>query len=172
MIGRTAARLARQVDVALATVDLSAAQYRMLFQLAEGAEASTTLARKLEVSAPSVTAVVDGLVQRGIVERTHSEEDRRRVSLRLTERGRTVLTAADEAVCERLSTIAGLLDEHDPVNPSLVDLGRWSQSLDAHRSERLARRVPGGDPAAGDGALEELVGVAPTEVLAVKAGRA
>ena len=97
-IGWTATRLARHVELALASIDLSTAQYRMLLQLAQGDEASTSLARKLAVSAPSVTAVVDGFVNRGAIERTHSEEDRRRVSLALTPIGRALLDEAEAVV--------------------------------------------------------------------------
>jgi len=50
-VGWTAARLARQVEVALAALDLSPAQYRMLVQIARGTDASSSLAQKLAVSA-------------------------------------------------------------------------------------------------------------------------
>lgn len=139
-VGRTAARLGRQVDAALAKVDLSSAQYRMLFQLVDGAEASTMLARKLEVSAPSVTAVVDGLVNRGFIARTHSELDRRKVSLDLTDAGRRVLVAADQSVAERLTFIAEHLDG-ERATELINDLALWAIALDAHRVERLARRA-------------------------------
>lgn len=139
-IGHTAARLGRQVDAALAKVDLSSAQYRMLFQLADGAEASTTLARKLEVSAPSVTAVVDGLVNRGLIERTHSSLDRRRVSLDLTDEGRKVLALADDSVGAHLTMIAGYLDGTN-TEELLDDLLAWSEALDAYRAARMARRA-------------------------------
>ena len=139
-VGRTAARLGRQVDAALALVDLSSAQYRMLFQLADGAEASTTLARKLEVSAPSVTAVVDGLVNRGLIVRTYSSLDRRKVSLELTDEGRETLSRADESVTERLTHVANYVgDEH--AHELIEDLALWAAALDARRVDRLARRA-------------------------------
>lgn len=139
-VSRIAARLGRQVDAALAEVDLSSAQYRMLFQLADGAEASTTLARKLEVSAPSVTAVVDGLVNRGLIARTPSQLDRRKVSLELTEAGRRALQSADESVFERLVAIADHLDEAR--SRALVeDFTTWEEALDQRRADRLAKRT-------------------------------
>jgi len=139
-VARTAARLGRQVDAALATVDLSSAQYRMLFQLADGAEASTMLARKLEVSAPSVTAVVDGLVNRGLITRSHSDLDRRKVSLELTEEGRAVLVAADESVTERLMHVAGFVDE-EQAHKLIDDLSLWAAALDTRRVARLVQRA-------------------------------
>ena len=64
--GRAVARLARQVEIALAAVDLTLPQYRVLGTLDGGPEASSVLAEKLVVSRPSVTGVVDGLVARGL----------------------------------------------------------------------------------------------------------
>ncbi len=67
---------------------------------------SSSLAERLAVRPPSVTAVIDGLVTRGFVDRTHSEDDRRRISLGITPEGETVLAAADRAVNDRLEQIA------------------------------------------------------------------
>ena len=121
-------------------MELSSAQYRMLVQLAQGAEASTSLARKLAVSAPSVTAVVDGLVQRHAVERTHSEEDRRRVSLALTPTGEKLLELADLAVRARLESIAAELEDPALIDTALSALALWSEALDRARTRRLEER--------------------------------
>ena len=69
-------------------VDLSLPQYRVLALLGDGSTASSWLADRLTVSPPSVTAVVDGLVARGLVERTPDPADRRRLNLVLTADGR------------------------------------------------------------------------------------
>ena len=82
------ARLAKQVEVALGPLDLSLPQYRVLALLGDGSTASSVLARKLAVSPPTVTAVVDGLVGRGLVERQADPEDRRRLTLLLTRDGK------------------------------------------------------------------------------------
>src|SRR3954466_9856193 len=92
---RAVARLAKQVEVALTPLDLSLPQYRVLALLGEGSTASSVLARRLAVSPPSVTAVVDGLVGRGLVEREADPEDRRRLTLLLTRDGSKLLAAAD-----------------------------------------------------------------------------
>jgi long-chain acyl-CoA synthetase len=140
-IGRTTARLARQLELALASVDLSLAQYRLLLQLGEGAEASTALARKLAVSAPSVTAVVDGLAQRGAVVRSQSEADRRRVSLALTDAGRVLLEAAETAVRVRLEEIASAPGDPLRAEEALNSLALWGDALEADRAQRIARRA-------------------------------
>jgi long-chain acyl-CoA synthetase len=109
--GRTIARLARQVECAVATADLTLSQYRVLGILGEGREAASALAEKLAVSRPSVTGVVDGLVARGLVHRGQADGDRRRVDIDLTAAGREVLAAADAAVDGRLDRILELVGE-------------------------------------------------------------
>jgi long-chain acyl-CoA synthetase len=109
--GHTLARLARQVELAVATVNLTLAQYRVLAILDDGCEAASVLADKLAVSRPSVTGVVDGLVTRGLVRRDHTDDDRRRIDVGLTDAGRVLLAAADAAVEQRMERIDQLLVE-------------------------------------------------------------
>jgi long-chain acyl-CoA synthetase len=109
--GHTLARLARQIELAVATVNLTLAQYRVLAILGDGCEPASVLADKLAVSRPSVTGVVDGLVGRGLVRRDHTEDDRRRVDVGLTDAGRELLAAADAAVEQRMERIYQLLSE-------------------------------------------------------------
>ena len=93
------------------TVDLTLSQYRVLAILGDGCAASSKLAEKLAVSRPSVTGVVDGLVARGLVRRDHTSDDRRRIDVGLTDAGRLLLAAADEAVEQRMERINQLLGE-------------------------------------------------------------
>lgn len=103
--------MARQVELAVATVNLTLAQYRVMAILGDGCEAASVLAEKLAVSRPSITGVVDGLVTRGLVRRDHTEDDRRRIDVGLTDTGRALLSAADAAVEQRLERIEQLLAE-------------------------------------------------------------
>ena len=135
--GRVVARLARQVELALATVDLTLPQYRVLILLGGGKEAASALAEKLAVSRPSVTGVVDGLVARGLVERHHDRDDRRRVGHELTDGGRSLLDIAEAEIERRLSGIAAL--SPGGAAAAFAGLGPWREALDAHRSARLAR---------------------------------
>ena len=73
--------------MAIAPLDLSLPQYRALALLGDGSTASSVLARRLTVSPPTVTAVIDGLVARGLVERQADPDDRRRLTLLLTRAG-------------------------------------------------------------------------------------
>jgi len=74
--------------------DLSATQVRALFQLERG-EACTAgeLAKRADLSPASMTAMLDQLVQSGIVERRRSEQDRRQVIVSLTDAGHETLAA-------------------------------------------------------------------------------
>ncbi len=137
--GRVIARLARQVEVAVGTVDLSLSQYRALSLLGEGKEAASALADKLAVSRPSVTGVIDGLVARELVVRNHVDGDRRRVGLDLTEDGRRLLAEADERVERRLHDIAA----YGP-RSGFQDLEAWKKALDAYRTARRAGAAPAG----------------------------
>ena len=143
--GRVVARLARQVELAAATVDLSLAQYRLLILLDGGKEAASALADKLAVSRPSVTGVVDGLVARGLVERDHDVDDRRRVGHALTAEGRRVLETADAEVERRLGEIAA--HRPDGAAAAFAGLGPWQEALDSYRAVRRAERADRADRA-------------------------
>ena len=136
--GRVAARLAKVVERALHDLDLSLAQYRLLGNLADGPSQASTLAERLIVSRPSVTALADGLVERGLVTRQGAEGDRRRVMHGLTPSGRKVLAAADEAIEFRLDHIAHELTDTERAR-AFKGLELWGKALDAHRAKVIPR---------------------------------
>lgn len=139
--GRTVARLARQVELALAGLELSLAQFRILALLAAGAEVSSSLAANLAVSAPSITTVVDGLVARHLVDRRHGGgEDRRRVAVTLTPAGAEILERAEVAVAARLGSIVALLGDDELVRQAEKGLELWREALLRHRAEVADRR--------------------------------
>jgi long-chain acyl-CoA synthetase len=133
-LGRTAAFLAKQVELALAPLELSPPQYRVLAVLEDrGATIPSRLATDLVVRPPSVTAIVDGLVAKGLVLRSHGEDDRRRVRHELTEHGRAVLARADQAVGERLEAIAASLGDAERAAAAVEGLAAWREALRAFR---------------------------------------
>jgi long-chain acyl-CoA synthetase len=137
--GRTIARLSRQVDKALSEVDLSLPQYRVLVFLSEVDSAmASALARRLDVSRPSVTTLVDGLVGRGLVERTPAPDDRRRVQHRLTDAGESALRAADDRVGARLAELSGRLDAPD-ARSAYAGLSAWRTALTRAREALLSQ---------------------------------
>jgi DNA-binding MarR family transcriptional regulator len=90
---------------------LSMAQFRLLHMVHRDPERSLAdIADDLGVSAPAVTKMLDVLVERGLVRRNASENDRRRVDLALTPDGRDVMRqvrkALEARVAERLAGLA------------------------------------------------------------------
>jgi DNA-binding MarR family transcriptional regulator len=73
---------------------LTLTQFRLLKHLGEGPLMTTVLAARLEVTPATVSAAIDGLVRRGMVERLPSTGDRRAVPLRCTPDGHAALEAA------------------------------------------------------------------------------
>lgn len=126
--GRVTAWLSKRVEFALAQMDLTLPQYRVLGILAEGSAAASGLAGRLAVRPSSVTAIIDGLLARGLVDRKHEEGDRRRIALRLTDEGARIVAEADRAVDDYLASIAAHLPDEDGVMV-LRSLELWGQAL-------------------------------------------
>lgn len=136
--GRVAARLAKQVERALAEVDLSLAQFRLLANLSEGPSAASALAELLIVSRPSVTALADGLVERGLVERNEDTVDRRSVIHVLTDKGVRVVAEADAAIDRRLASVAKELAVVERKR-AFAGLCAWEKALDRVRDKAVKR---------------------------------
>jgi long-chain acyl-CoA synthetase len=126
--GRVAAWLSKRVEVAVAELDLTLPQYRVLGILAEGSAAASGLADRASVRRPSITALIDGLVARGLVDRQADDNDRRRIALKLTAEGARIIAAADRAVDEYLESIASHLPSKDEAM-ALRSLELWGQAL-------------------------------------------
>jgi DNA-binding MarR family transcriptional regulator len=108
----------------LATAGVSAAQLFVLRSLVDGEAASLSdLADRTMTDRTSVTAVVDRLVQGGLVTKGTSDEDRRRASIRITPKGRTVLRGAPRP------PTALLVDALERVDPA--ELKRLERGLRA-----------------------------------------
>lgn len=72
-------------------MDLTATQMSYLESIDELKNPSITeLSTNLKLKKPSVTVVVDRLMQKGCVYKTHSDEDRRSTHLHLTEVGKQI----------------------------------------------------------------------------------
>jgi long-chain acyl-CoA synthetase len=138
--GRVAARLAKVVERALSDLDLSLAQYRLLGNLGDGPSQASTLAERLIVSRPSITALADGLVERDLVTRKGAEGDRRRVMHGLTPAGQKILKAADAAIETRLETLAEEVSEPER-NKAFKGLEVWGKALDSLRAKVVKKAV-------------------------------
>ncbi len=96
---RTVARLARTLECA---TDLSLSQYRVLAAVDDGGERATHVAHALALAKPTVTAVVDGLVERGFLAREPVPSDRRSVRIGLTTAGHLALATAEVVMAAAL----------------------------------------------------------------------
>ena len=128
-MARCTVLLGKQAEIALAEVGISDAQYRMLSLLSRGTFSSSAAATLLSVSPPSVTSIIEGLLERDLVVRCSATDDRRRVELSLTEAGTALLLAADDAVAERLKYIASFAVDQDRTEASFDALAWWSDGL-------------------------------------------
>src|SRR3954465_7991040 len=108
---RTLTRLARMLERSAG--DLSLPQFRVLALVDEGGERASQLAERLAVGKPTVTAVVDGLVERGYLKRTADSGDRRVTRITSTSAGRRALYDAEAAMGARLQEVLAHTD--DPV---------------------------------------------------------
>jgi DNA-binding MarR family transcriptional regulator len=110
-IATTIAGLARTFEVVLESQGLTIQKYRVLSYLATEPATPSELAYRLTVRPPTVTRLVDGLVDRGLVARSTGNPDRRRSTLAVTRDGRTALRRANAAINEPLERISRHLDD-------------------------------------------------------------
>ena len=103
------ASMARMFEVVLVQHGLTIQKYRVLKYLTLSPVTSSDLAYQLTVSRPTVTRLVDGLVQKELVRRTLDEADGRRSTLELTQVGRRRLAKADAGLLDSLERIASKL---------------------------------------------------------------
>lgn len=71
------------------------------------------LADLLDVSVASATGIIDRMEKRGVVERQHSESDRRVVEIHLTRRGNAVFTVMDAERRKRFRKLVALMGDSE-----------------------------------------------------------
>ena len=95
-------------------VGIHGAQLHALRQLAESPSMSLTeLADRTHTDISSVSVVVSRLVEQGLVTRKAADDDRRRLALALTTRGRGVIRKAPETGSSRLLRAAAHLSDRE-----------------------------------------------------------
>jgi len=123
---------------AIAELDLSFTQLKALCALeTDGEERSVkALAESMQVSLPAMSRAVDGLFERGFVEREEDPADRRMKRVRLTDAGRTVPRALNEA---RLSALAELMSSLEDAEAEALER---ALGLILERREEIAAYRP------------------------------
>jgi DNA-binding MarR family transcriptional regulator len=102
---RLMARLTRVAEQACQATGVSLPQYRLLAALSEGPQRASALAALVGVSRPTLTSLVDGLEQAGLLRRVPVPTDRRGIVLEATSAGLTAVERADGALIERLLSL-------------------------------------------------------------------
>ncbi len=102
--------------------DLTLSQYRVLAFVAAGHERSSLVAEGLALAKPTVTATVDGLVERGLLTRTAIAGDRRALRLAVTDRGAVALRTAEESMGDRLDSVLRHAPDPEALLRALCDL--------------------------------------------------
>ena len=99
---RLLARLARVAEQTCQSSGISLPQYRLLVSISGRPQRASELAASVGVSRPTLTSLVDGLEQAGLLRRVPVPTDRRGIRLELTEEGRMATTRAEKALTARL----------------------------------------------------------------------
>jgi DNA-binding MarR family transcriptional regulator len=98
----------------LGELDLSLTQVKTLHLLTADADVTVKqVAGLLNMSFPAMSRSLDGLVQRGYVERLESEKDRRARLIRLLPAGRAVLEEIEQARVSALEDIIAVLSDEE-----------------------------------------------------------
>ena len=106
--------LRRTIEQAEGPNRLTIAQVRCLQAIvaSPGGETLTSrLARQISVSAPSISSMIDGLVERALVERAPNQENRRQVRLLITDEGRTLLARYEALISDHLRSLLQPLNQ-------------------------------------------------------------
>jgi DNA-binding MarR family transcriptional regulator len=99
----------------IAELDLSFTQLKALCALEKDGEERSVkaLAESMGLSLPAMSRAVDGLFERGFVEREEDPTDRRMKRVRLTDAGRTVPRALNDARLSALAELMGSLGDEE-----------------------------------------------------------
>jgi DNA-binding MarR family transcriptional regulator len=102
--------------------DISIPQFRSLAFIQHNPDSSlSNLAEHLGLTLPSVSKLVDGLVNQKLVTRQESEVDRRRLTLALTQAGASIVnssrTGAQANLAKKLSCLSD--DELETINKAM-----------------------------------------------------
>ena len=114
--------------------DLTLAQYRVLVFVAAGTERASLVAEGLALAKPTVTAAVDGLVERKLLTREAVAGDRRSFRLAVTAGGEAALREAERLMAERLDRVLEHARDPERLIAALCD-------LDDALAERMRARL-------------------------------
>ena len=132
---RLLARLARVAEKACQATGISLPQYRLLMSVSRRPLRASELAARVGVSRPTLTSLVDGLEQAGLLKRVPVPADRRGIQLVPTEDGLAAVERADDALTQRMLQLVQP-DKVAQVVPVVQDV---VSALDREGDAQLAR---------------------------------
>ena len=136
----TLAWLARVLE--RACTDLTLPQYRLLALIAGGDERASDVAARLALARPTVSATIDTLVERGVLEREAIDTDRRAVRLAITPEGYRLMGAAQDAMRERLDDVLGRTTDPATVQRAFDELAAAMASARASKRATSHHHTP------------------------------
>lgn len=107
----------------------------LLFIFSEGQTNFRKLAEALGVTPPSVTGIVDHLVEQGLVSRQESPEDRRIFVLQVTPKGQTLLAEMWQGPANHLSAILARMTAEE-ISKLVESLGALIRAGETYRNQR------------------------------------
>jgi DNA-binding MarR family transcriptional regulator len=110
---RAARRARGRANRRTASGELSLAQWHLVELLLDGPQAGARLAEAADVSAPTASRMIEGLVERGQVERIADRGDRRVIKVALTPAGRKAALAKRREMRRMRARIVDALPEAD-----------------------------------------------------------
>jgi DNA-binding MarR family transcriptional regulator len=122
-------RLSKVLEIVLSDLGLTMNQFHLMSLVEEGEAAPTMLGRRLVMKPPNVTAVVTGLIERGLMTSAKSAEDKRRTQLAVTDEGRASLQQARHRCDQALEYLAEEATAGRG-RPLVESLARWLPALD------------------------------------------
>jgi DNA-binding MarR family transcriptional regulator len=133
---RLLARLARVAEQACQSTGISLPQYRLLVSVFGQPQRASELAARVGVSRPTLTSLVDGLEEAGLLQRMPVPTDRRGIQLVPTEEGLRAVARAENALTRRMLQLVA--PETAAIVGDVVKV--LGAALDREGEEQLARR--------------------------------
>lgn len=142
-IGRYQRTIRHAIELAEGPSRLTMPQLRCLQMIARGSTLTTHLARAMGVAVPTMTSMIDGLSERGLVTRQPDATDRRQVRIAMTEAGDAMLARYQAIMHARLHALLAHLTaaQKRRLLAAIDDMGAM---LDADARRVAAREKPKG----------------------------
>jgi len=126
---------------------ISSTQLHVLLLLeSQGPTQMSRLAEQLDVSLPNVTGIVERMVERNLLERTRSDDDRRIVEVAVTETGRETVEEIDMIRRSQLAAVICRLSAEQQARAlrTFTELRRAAEALQTEETNQITAVSPTG----------------------------